>query len=135
MYKHVLVPVALDHGAGFSPAFQLARLIAGPDGKVSAVTVVEPIPGFARQYLPEGEPEKRLEDALAKLQKIVPADQDVDCKVVVGHPGRRIVDYAETIEADCIIISSHRPGMQDYFLGSTAGRVVRHSPCAVHVMR
>jgi len=135
MYKHVLVPVALEHGSGFSKAFALAKLIADPAAKISAVSVVEPIPGFARQYLPEGELDKRLDEALAKLKKIVPDDMDVETKIVVGHPGRRIVDYAETIEADCIVISSHRPGMQDYFLGSTAGRVVRHSPCAVHVMR
>jgi len=36
---------------------------------------------------------------------------------------------------DLIVIASHRPGLKDYFLGSTAGRVVRHSPCAVHVIR
>lgn len=135
MYKHVLVPIALEHGAGFSKALELARLLAGPDGKISAVTVIEPIPGFARQYLPEGGVEERFNRNLAKLKEIVAGAGDIDAKIVEGHPGRRIVDHAETIGADCIIISSHRPGMQDYFLGSTAGRVVRHSPCAVHVMR
>jgi universal stress protein F len=25
--------------------------------------------------------------------------------------------------------------LQDYFLGSTAGRVVRHAQCSVHVIR
>jgi universal stress protein F len=33
------------------------------------------------------------------------------------------------------VIASHRPGIQDYFLGSTASRVVRHANCTVHVMR
>lgn len=135
MYKHVLVPIALEHGSGFSKALELARLLTGPDGKISAVTVIEPIPGFARQYLPEGGTEERFGRNLAKLQEIVAGAGDIDTKIVEGHPGRRIVDHATTIGADCIVISSHRPGMQDYFLGSTAGRVVRHSPCAVHVMR
>ncbi len=36
---------------------------------------------------------------------------------------------------DCIVIGSHKPGLSDYLLGSTAARVVRHAPCAVHVYR
>ena len=38
-------------------------------------------------------------------------------------------------KADCIVIGSHKPGLIDYLLGSTAARVVRHAPCAVHVLR
>ena len=37
--------------------------------------------------------------------------------------------------ADLLIIASHRPGLQDYFLGSTAAHVVRHAACSVHVIR
>jgi len=36
---------------------------------------------------------------------------------------------------DLIIIASHRPGLQDYFLGSTAAKVVRHAKCSVLVIR
>ena len=32
-------------------------------------------------------------------------------------------------------IASHQPGLQDYFLGSTAAKVVRHATCSVLVMR
>ena len=34
-----------------------------------------------------------------------------------------------------IMIASHKPGMSDYFIGSTASRVVRHSPVSVLVSR
>jgi nucleotide-binding universal stress UspA family protein len=33
------------------------------------------------------------------------------------------------------VIASHRPGMADLLIGSTAAQVVRHAPCAVHVLR
>ena len=46
-----------------------------------------------------------------------------------------IIDFATSSGIDCIVIGSHRPGLSDYFLGSTASRVVRHAPCAVHVFR
>ena len=61
-------------------------------------------------------------------------DQGCDY-VIVGHSANGILDYAEKNEIDCIIVASHRPGYQDYFLGSTAARVVRHATCAVHVLR
>jgi universal stress protein F len=55
--------------------------------------------------------------------------------LVWGHSGRTILDWAEANAVDCIVIASHRPGLQDYLLGSTAGRVVRHARCSVHVVR
>ena len=42
---------------------------------------------------------------------------------------------AKEKNADMIIIASHRPGLQDYFLGSTAAKVVRHATCSVLVVR
>ena len=51
----------------------------------------------------------------------------------------RVVDQghvaAEDDKVDLIIIASHKPGLQDYFLGSTAARVVRHASCSVLVVR
>jgi nucleotide-binding universal stress UspA family protein len=55
--------------------------------------------------------------------------------VRAGHPGNQILDLAEETNADLIIVASHRPGLQDYFIGSTAGRVVRHANCSVLVTR
>jgi len=42
---------------------------------------------------------------------------------------------AKEKDVDLIIIASHRPGLQDYFLGSTAAKVVRHATCSVLVVR
>ena len=58
-----------------------------------------------------------------------------DSEVLSGHTPLKILEYATEIGADLIIIASHRPGLQDYFLGSTAARVVRHAECAVLVDR
>ena len=56
--------------------------------------------------------------------------------IVKGHTARTIIDYAAE-HAVRIASSSARtsPDLSDYFLGSTASRVVRHAPCAVHVHR
>ena len=55
--------------------------------------------------------------------------------VVEGHSGRTILDFAEDNGIDLIVVASHRPGMGDMLLGSTATQVVRHANCAVHVLR
>ncbi|MEP4424264.1 MAG: universal stress protein, partial [Nitratireductor sp.] len=46
-----------------------------------------------------------------------------------------ILAVAKEKQADVIVIASHKPGLQDYLIGSTAARVVRHAACSVHVMR
>jgi nucleotide-binding universal stress UspA family protein len=65
----------------------------------------------------------------------VAAMDNVKALTVQGHSGRTIVDTATTLKVDCIVLGSHKPGLIDYLLGSTAARVVQHAPCAVHVAR
>ena len=60
---------------------------------------------------------------------------DAEAIVLTGHAGRTITDYAEKIGADCIIVGSHRPDMKDFFLGSTAARIMRYAPCSAHALR
>ena len=60
---------------------------------------------------------------------------NAEARVVMGHAGRTIVEFAKEHEVDLIVMNSHRPGIGDYFLGSTAARVVRHAQCSVHVIR
>jgi nucleotide-binding universal stress UspA family protein len=38
-------------------------------------------------------------------------------------------------KADLIVMTSHRPVMRTYFLGSNAGHVVRYAKCSVLVVR
>ena len=135
MYSNILIPIALDHERDTGHAMDVARLLRSKGGTITALHVIEPIPGYATQYLPAGQLENRRSEAEARLIADLGGVKDVKPVVVEGHSGRSIVDYANQHECDCIVISSHRPGLQDYFLGSTASRVVRHAKCPVHVIR
>ena len=132
MYKNILVPVALDHGQSVEDAVKVAKLLCDEGGKITLLSVVEPIPGYVASYLPEGQLDKNRKEVEASLK--VDAG-DLDAEVILGHPGSAIVDHAKDKEVDLIVIASHKPGLQDFFLGSTAARVVRYSQCAVHVLR
>lgn len=135
MYKNVLVAIDLDHAETGQEALQLARALRAEGGEIRALYVVEALPSYATQYLPEGHLENRLDEFRTMLKAELGGIKDVKPEVVAGHSGATIVDYAAANDVDCIIISSHKPGLQDFFLGSTAARVVRHAPCAVHVRR
>ena len=114
---------------------QLARL--GAQGsKVILLNVVEDIPNWAGVDLPAGLLDKSVESTKKELKTIAKASgMDMDVDVRIGHSYNTILQVAKKKKVDLIIIASHRPGLQDYFLGSTAAKVVRHANCSVLVVR
>lgn len=135
MYKNILVAVALDQAHDSAAAFDIARALASRGAAITALHVLEEIPAYVAHYIPPEHTSNRRSEAEAELKADLGGVTDVKPVVLSGHPGSTIVEYATAHDIDCIIIASHRPGLQDYFLGSTAGRVVRHAKCAVHVIR
>lgn len=135
MYSNILVPVAVDHEPELGEVLDIARRLRGEGGAITVLTVAEAIPPYVAQYLPEGQEEETRRTVRQELAEALVGETDIEVRVVTGHAGMAIVDYAERHGVDCIVMHSHRPELTDYFLGSTAARVVRHAPCAVHVMR
>ncbi len=135
MYKHALIPVALDPDHIPTDALAVARRLLEEGGRVTAIHVIEPLPGYVSQYMPEEVESRRIEGLTTQMQAAFANDDDVALEVIRGNPGRSIVEYASHHKVDLIVVASHRPGFQDYLLGSTAGRIVRHAQCCVHVLR
>lgn len=134
MYNKIIVALGLEHGHG-NKAMEVARLLLSDGGSIIALHVIEPVPGVAKYYLPEGHEEEVKKTALEQVRERIGDDGNVEAKVMYGHPGRFIPDYAAEIGADCIVVGSHKADLGDYLLGATAARVVRHAPCPVHVLR
>lgn len=136
MYRKILVPVLLDHEPNITAALAAARVLLDKDGEITLLHVMEEVPGFIAAQIPSGTIEANRKEATAALAGLArAAGGNVRSAVVSGHASRSILDFAEDNGTDCIVITSHRPGLQDYLLGSTAARVVRHARCAVHVIR
>ncbi len=137
MYNDILVPVALEteNDANTAIAFAAARALANPGAKFTVLHVMEALPAYAIVNIPGdllAVTQKRLSASLEETAKGLPGAK---ATLISGHSGRSILDYAEEKNVDCIIVASHQPGLQDYFLGSTAARVVQHAKCAVLVVR
>ncbi|MEM1277003.1 MAG: universal stress protein [Pseudomonadota bacterium] len=136
MYQNILVPVALGHPEQAIDAIQVADKMKDASGQLTVLHIIEQLPTYVNSQIPDGLISQMEEDAEAGLNQVVEqCGVEVSAKVVFGHPGRSICEYAEDHRADCIVIASHRPGLADYLIGSTAARVVRHAQCCVHVIR
>jgi nucleotide-binding universal stress UspA family protein len=136
MYKTILVPVDLSHAEAGQAVINVAKMLGGEGARIILVTVVEDIPAFVVAGLPDGIIEESKERAQEALEEIArKADVQASVEVRSGQAYRAILDVAEKRNADLIVIASHRPGLQQFLLGSTASRVVRHATCTVFVKR
>ncbi len=134
MYQKILVPMALDHDV--SPrTLQIAEELLDAGGEIIALHVHEAVQGSVNAYLSEEVVKSGAARTEALMAEKLSGVNNVTQKIITGHTARSIIDFANGNGIDCIVIGSHKPGLSDYFLGSTASRVVRHAACAVHVQR
>ena len=140
MYKRILVPIDLADPDLAKPAVATALMMAAPsEGMIRFVNVLPLTPVMLAEYVPpdfEVQQRKAAEDALSIVVKEtgLPAGR-VSSTVRQGGIYQEILEEAKTIGADLIVMSSHRPAMRTYFLGSNAGHVVRYAKCSVLVVR
>lgn len=137
MYKKILVPVEPSHTEKQEMALKMAEQLSDTSGaEITILTVIEPVPGYFSMAEEMSDIQKKAADrTLKELKEFAGGRDDIKLKVLHGHAATEIIAYAEKAGSDCIVVASHRPGLADYLIGSTAARVVRHAPCAVHVMR
>ncbi len=141
MYKDVLLAVDLGQESSWTKSLPLAIDTVGNTGATLHTMTV--IPNFGMsivdQFFPKGfEKEvgqKIMEQLKVWVKENVPGDIKVRHIVGDGTVYEEILDIAKKINADLIIISSHRPELKDYLLGPNAARVVRHAGCSVLVVR
>ncbi|MGH1463948.1 MAG: universal stress protein [Cognatishimia sp.] len=135
MYNNILIPIVLDKETTPQASYEVAQALAAKDAKFTVLHVMEEIPPFVEFDVPEEMLQKTRSSTERALAKSAEALQGATANLIRGHAGRDILDYAKNNGIDCIVMESHRPGLGDYFLGSTAARVVRHAACSVHVIR
>ena len=136
MYKQILVPVDVAHKERAQEMIAVAHRMADEGASLTLYNVVEDVPSYITVQTPDSILDKAKDGATQDLTAIA-RDAAVEARVEVGR-GRAhstILDYAERVGADLIVVGSHKPGLQDFLLGSTAARVVRHAKCAVFVVR
>lgn len=141
MFKEIMLAVDLGEESSWSKALPTAlELVRDHEAHLHVMTVV-PDFGFSivGQYFPKDYEHKMLEDMQQRLRAFV--DQHVPKDIVVhdiiGHGPvySEILEAADSVKADLIVLASHRPGLQVYLIGPNASKVVRHAKCSVLVVR
>lgn len=135
MYSNILIPVALDHEDVLPRKIETARHLLADGGTITLLSVLESVPGFVSEFV-DMKPENHLTAKVkAKLDEAGGGAENIQTDVQTGKAGVVIARYAAEKKMDMIIVGSHSPGLQDYFLGSTAARVARRAPCSVLIIR
>ncbi len=136
MYDSIMIPVDIAHTEKADTMIKTARRLGGDEAKITLLNVVEEIPAYIANEMPGNVIETSMAHARDVLQKIAgSAGGNVEVDVLCGQVTTKILEHAADAKCDAIVVASHRPGLQDYFLGSTAARIVRHAQCSVIVVR
>jgi nucleotide-binding universal stress UspA family protein len=140
MYKQLLVPVDLAEPELAKTAIDTAVALARPTaGHVRLVNVLPMTPVMLAEYVPpdfDVQQRKTSEEQLAAMAKEIGLERGhVSSVVRQGGIYHEVIEEAKAMPADLIVMTSHRPDMRSYFLGSNAGHVVRYAQCSVLVVR
>ena len=140
MFKSILVPIDLADTDLAKPAIATAATLSQTWGStVRLLNVLPMTPVMLAEYVPadfDAQQRQISEEALAIVAResgIAPPQ--ISSAVREGGIYHEILDEAAAIGADLIVMTSHRPAMRTYFLGSNAGHVVRYAKCSVLVVR
>jgi len=141
MYKHVLFPVDLSDKDSWQKTLPTALDMCRTYG--GSLHVLSVLPDFGMsivgQYFPDGYEKdvasKALEHLHTFVKEHVPEDVRVQHVVGEGNVYEVILKIAGEINADVIVMGSHRPKLEDYLLGPNSARVVRHAKCSVFIVR
>jgi nucleotide-binding universal stress UspA family protein len=140
MFKSVLVPIDLADTDLAKPAIATAATLSETyEGAVRLLNVLPMTPVMLAEYVPadfDSQQRQSAEEALAIVaQETGIAPQRISSVVRQGGIYHEILQEAAAMKADLIVMTSHRPAMRTYFLGSNAGHVVRYATCSVLVVR
>ena len=140
MYHSILVPIDLAEIDLAKSAIAQAAILSQTFGAtVRLLNVLPMTPVMLAEYVPadfDTQQRESAEEALAQVARDCGIDPAKVSHVVrQGGIYHEILEEAAAVKADLIVMTSHRPAMRTYFLGSNAGHVVRYAKCSVLVVR
>lgn len=140
MVSKILVPVDPEEADFASSAIEYAVELAKRDGASLRLVGVTPIlADYGAELVPEAidvVSKSRAMEKIEVLARIAEAHgSKAECVVRIGSPSSEVLEEARVWGADLIVVSSHRPRLATYLLGSSATQIVRHATCSVMVLR
>lgn len=140
MFKKILVPIDPAEPAFAEDALAKAGQLAKDyKAKIHLLAVCPEVQSFVASQLPEGFQNREIEETKTMLRSVADGlgleSDAVTAEVRVGSVDSEVIDSAEQSGSELIVMTSHKPGLSTYFIGSHAAHIVRHAPCSVMVLR
>jgi nucleotide-binding universal stress UspA family protein len=140
MFSSILVPLDLADTDLARPALATAATLSQTsNGKIRLLNVLPMTPVMLAEYVPadfDVQQRQTSEEALDIIARESGVDAPrISTAVRQGGIYHEILEEAAAVKANLIVMTSHRPAMRTYFLGSNAGHVVRYAKCSVLVVR
>ena len=142
MYKNILIPVDLNDKGFSDEAVKLAVSYAKHDN--AKLHLLNVLPGIhmsmVANYFPKDAAHKMKLEVKQKLHDFAQTHigEQVSYKTYIteGKPYKCILEYAQMVEAELIVMPSHkRSKVKKALLGSIANTVVQKSPINVLVVK
>lgn len=138
--KRILV--AIDGSSRAAYVLQTAAMVATQAGAklivVRAVGILPELPPEVLLDSPDHVAQIAVKLTLTALEAAVKsiAPELVDrLEAKIGSPWQVICDLATAEKVDLIVVGTHGYSGIDHLLGTTAARIVNHSPCSVLIAR
>lgn len=138
---NILLPIDLtDPQRELAAIAEAAKQHKAFGGELHLLTVV---PEFNNKLFQALYADNVGEEAIKNTQKLMhefcerqmPIDLNYHIHIESGVVYKEILQKADEIRAQLIVISASRPELADYLMGPNTGKVVRHSRCSVLVVR
>jgi nucleotide-binding universal stress UspA family protein len=135
------IGVGFDGSDGSRRALQEAIRLAVLEKAVLHVVSIEELPRYAGTVGEVIEEQDTANENIKKLHEEVrriASEHGVEIEPIirVGHPAKGLVDYSVEAKLDLLVLGhSGHSALWGSFLGTTADKVIRHTPCSVLVVR
>lgn len=141
IFQKIVIPVDLSDKTSINSVLKVAlNYVEKFNSKLHFVHI---IPDFGMKMIEDYLPKYWLQDQKDKyhnkikelIKNHISEDIQVDFYIGRGAVYDKIIQYANEIRADLIIISAVRPQLKDYMLGPNASKIARHANTSVLVVR
>lgn len=137
MHRKIMVPVDLEHLEQLDRALEEARALAAlHEAELVYVGVTAPTPSPVAHT--PAEYAARLETFAT--EEGVRAGRPASAYPIVSHDpaadlDAKLLEAIAAVNADLVVMASHRPGWREHMFSSNAGYIASHAPVSVMVVR
>ena len=137
MFKHIMVPVDLEHEENLRRALQCAADLARVNNaEVCYVGATTPTPSTLGHTPAEFE-EKLREFSSNQANQ---SGHTASHKMMISHDPVTDIDdvllkAVEQVGADLVVMATHKPGIGEYIWPSNGGKVAAHAQVSVFLVR